>query len=228
MHRTSRALVVYARVPEIGRVKTRLQPRFTREQSLRLHVAMLDDTLERMRAACAGDATLWVSWSGAPPADPEPGAPARGLPWETQAGATLGERMLATITARCAGGFTHVVLIGSDTPHLPPSRVREAFDALDTHDVVLGPSEDGGYYLLGVRRPHISMFDGMPWGEPAVLSETRVRLRQAALSCHELERLYDIDTPEDALRLWKGPDPEPVPHRTRGVLRELFGDQSAG
>jgi rSAM/selenodomain-associated transferase 1 len=219
----SRALVVYARDPERGRVKTRLQPRFAPEQALRLHEAMLSDTLDAMRVACEGLATLWLSWSAAPRHAFRADAEAEGILQEIQAGAGLGDRMRNTLERRVAEGCTRTLLIGSDTPHLEPARIREAFAALDHHHVIVGPAEDGGYYLLGARCVHPALFEGIPWGGPEVLSLTRAALRKAGLSWHELPVLFDVDTARDARRLWSLASGHPGLSRTRAVLEETFG-----
>lgn len=221
-------LVLYARAPRLGHVKTRLQPDLSAWQALQLHEAMLADTIERLRAACDGVATLCVSWSGEPPMTGEVSRLARGLRWEVQRSGTLGDRMGDTFHACEVAGFRRTVLIGSDAPHLPPSRVREAFEALARFDVVLGPTADGGYYLVGARRVPAVLLHDMPWGTSEVLPVTRARLAQAGLSHHELSVDFDCDTPDDARRLLlelrarRDRSDADVPPRTLAVLEVLF------
>ncbi len=198
----ARALVVYARPPVAGAVKKRLLPAFTPGQAVLLYEAMLCDTLERMAEAAGESASLFVSWSEAC----EPGGELAGLlpPWrsELQRGGDLGERMAATLQEKLHGGFEAVVLVGADAPGLPLSYVRRGFEELAAHDVVLGPCEDGGYYLLGSRRLHPRLFQNVPWGTSQVLSVTRDRLRNERIPWHELPVWRDVDTPEDVARLW--------------------------
>ncbi len=216
-----RALVVYARIPVEGEVKTRLGPRFGDRLALRLHEAMLGDTLDRMLSCCEGLATVWVSWGGAAAPAGALGDLTRGLPREVQRDGSLGDRMRSTIAARLAEGFAQVVLIGADTPHLPVSFVHRAFAALDGTDVVLGPSEDGGYYLIGALGDHPRLFEGVPWGGRDVMAVTRQRLIEGRLRHVELPVWYDIDTPEDALRLGRDAGAIDQLPRTRAVLAGL-------
>jgi rSAM/selenodomain-associated transferase 1 len=216
-----RALVVYARAPVEGEVKTRMGPRFGDRLALRLHEAMLGDTLDRMRSCCEGLATLWVSWGGDAPPSGALADLTRGLPREIQREGPLGGRMRATIAARVAEGCAQVILIGADTPHLPVPFVHRAFEALDEADVVLGPSEDGGYYLIGARGDHPRLFEDVPWGGRDVMAVTRRRLIEEQLRHVELPMWYDIDTPEDALRLGRDSAAMETLPRTRAVLAGL-------
>src|SRR5262249_38968052 len=146
-----------------------------------LHEAMLADTLERVGNACRGAADLFVSWSGEPPASGEVADLSRPLSQEIQSGSTLGERMAFTLRSLRRSGQHHVGFIGSDSPHMPARTPLEAITALEDLDVVLGPAEDGGYYLLGVQGTHPELFTGIPWGTSEVLSATRRRLHEAGL-----------------------------------------------
>ena len=223
-----RALVVYARVPVEGQVKTRLGPRFGGRLALRLHEAMLGDTLDRMREASAGLATLWLSWGGRAPV---PGAledVTRGLSFEVQTEGSLGDRMQRTIRARLEEGFGQVVLLGSDAPHLPAERIPEAFAALEGADVVVGPSEDGGYYLIGARADHPRLFEQVPWGTSDVLAITRRRIVELGLRHVDLPAWYDVDNPADVLRLSRDARALEALPRTRAVLASLPMDDQPG
>ena len=112
-------------------------------------------------------------------------------------GADLGKRIKDAAEeslTRFGGG---VLLIGTDCPTLSPALLREAAEALDTHDAVLGPSTDGGYYLLGLRRVEPRLFDGIAWSTEAVADQTRAVLAKAGLRTRELPALTDIDTEAD-------------------------------
>lgn len=208
--RTS-ALVMYARPPILGQVKTRLQPAYSAAEALALYEAMLADCVERIvRAAVPGHPaaplvpfTPFLSWSG--PCEPAAGLREMlgSIQMERQTGADLGERMASTIQGKLAAGFRQIVIVGSDAPSLPPVYLAHAFDALGTADVVIGPAADGGYYLIGARRLHPRLFQKMPWGTGDVLKVTRKRLKEGKVSCHELPVWYDVDTPSDVARLWK-------------------------
>lgn len=222
--------MLYARSPALGEVKTRLLPACTPAEALALHRAMTDDSIERLGLACAGLASFFVAWSGHPAAAPLPS----GAVVERQARGDLGARMAQTVRRRTDEGFGAVALVGSDTPHLPTARLREAFAALDSADAVAGPADDGGYYLLAVRAPHPALFAGIPWGTSAVLEATRERARQAGLSLRELAPWYDVDTPRDLERLRadladrrRAGDPD-VPRRTWAALAVIRPVPQAG
>lgn len=118
-----------------------------------------------------------------------------------QEGGELGARMHHALTNGVSRGGP-VVLIGTDCPHLSEADLREAFEALaDGHDTVLGPSADGGYYLIGVNCPQPQLFIDIEWSTPRVLNETRARLRSTNMRWHELRTLHDIDTPADLIHL---------------------------
>ncbi len=224
--RTS-ALILYARPPVPGRVKSRLQPALSPEEGLELYRAMLADILERMTRLSRGLAVPFVSWSE--PHQPE--GELRGLlesvGSEHQVGDDLGERMATTLRGKLQAGFKHVVFIGSDAPNLPLEYLRKAFEALQSVDVVLGPAADGGYYLLGCRRMHPNLFQTMPWGTERLLKVTRQRIKGSRISHQELPSWYDVDTPADVARLWsdlrhmaaKGAGD--LPHRTFEMLARL-------
>jgi len=197
-----RALTIYARPPELGRVKTRLQPDLTPRQSLELYEAMLADVLERTLRAAEGSCDVFVSFSGACAAGGELGALLASARVEYQMGDDLGQRMSHTIQTRLREGYARVVLIGSDSPNLPLDYLDQAFEALAAVDVVIGPADDGGYYLIGARRLHPRLFQRMPWGTERVMVETRERMASGRVTCHELPRWYDVDTPAAVARLW--------------------------
>jgi uncharacterized protein len=118
-----------------------------------------------------------------------------------QQGTDLGSRMHAAINDRLAAGATHVVLIGSDLPNLPPAHVEAAFVELEAgRDLVLGPAEDGGYYLIGMRRPQPAIFSGIDWGTPGVLKQTLAAAARAGLDVALIEPWYDVDQPDDLRR----------------------------
>lgn len=117
-----------------------------------------------------------------------------------QEGDDLGERMNHALTAGLSRGGP-VVLIGTDCPMLTVDDLHEAFYALAKHDAVLGPSADGGYYLIGLNSPQPQLFTEMPWSTSSVLNDTHTRLNSAGLRWHELRTLHDIDTPADLIHL---------------------------
>jgi rSAM/selenodomain-associated transferase 1 len=207
------ALVVFCKLPVPGRVKTRLAASVGDEEAAAIYRAMAEACLEEMRALEPGTRCRIAF-------DP-PGAEAAMRAWlgrETalapQRGADLGARMLHAFREAFAGGSRRVVVIGTDCPDLRSEHVREAMRHLETKDAVLGPSEDGGYYLIGLRRPHGCLFEHMPWSTGEVLQRTRETLRGTGLTWAELETLRDVDDENDlrAVRssssAWKSPPGE--------------------
>ena len=118
-----------------------------------------------------------------------------------QVGGDIGRRMADAFSKVFQQGAAKSILIGADLPDLSAAVVEEAIAALDESDIVLGPSHDGGYYLLGMKRIHEDLFKDIPWGTEQVLERTREKVRNLALSCSLLPVLRDIDTGED-LRQW--------------------------
>lgn len=189
-------LIVFARVPLAGRVKTRLAARIGDDAAARLYDAFVRDLVGRFSAA-----PFAVRWAVAPPAD---GFCDRfGLPADRcreQVGGDLGERMRRGLEDALAAGAGRCVLVGSDTPHLGVERVVEAFDRLADADLVVGPASDGGYYLIGMKEPH-DVFSGVSWSTPSVLAETEARSRRLGLSLARIADDFDVDEWDDLLRL---------------------------
>ena len=222
-----RAVVIYARPPVRGKVKTRLQPALTPDEGLALYEAMLADVIERVTRAAAGRATTYLAWSEACVPPESLSETLRSVSVEQQTGVDLGERMAHTLQEKLRGGFGQCVLVGADSPNLPLDYLRQSFEALRDVDLVFGPADDGGYYLLGARRLHPQIFQRMPWGTDRVLAITRQRLKDGRVPHRELPRWYDVDTPADLARLWKdlqhmkakgAPD---LPGRTFHILASL-------
>lgn len=214
-------VAVFARYPRIGQVKTRLSPAISPALALELHTAMLMDALECAREAGAGPLILyWAAGSG----EPVGGFPiSRGIETRTQRGDDLGERLCAAFADLLSDPGDRAVVIGADCPDLTPDLVRDAFGALGRHDLILGPADDGGYYLIGLRRHVPALFRGVPWGTGSVLAQTLERAKEAGVEVVTLGALGDIDTPEDligfvARRCFTSPGPGA---RTEAALREM-------
>lgn len=214
-------VLVLAKRPEAGRVKTRLAATLGDPATTRLAHAF---TLDTLRAAARVDAaTCHVAYA---PADAggwfRHHAPRAVL--HRQPERDLGARMAAGFAAAFAAGATRVVCVGTDTPHVSSARLRAALDTLDSADICVGPAEDGGYYLIGMRRLHPPLFEAMPWSTPDVLPATRARAAALGLALVELERDVDVDDAPSlrrfAARLADLADPDAAPV-TRRALREL-------
>jgi uncharacterized protein len=194
------ALVVFAKAPQPGRVKTRLAPSLGEERAARLHARMIEGTVRiasqagfgRVELHCAPHAghstfaTLACRYS---------------LVLRAQGSGDLGARMQRAFE-RALRTARIVVLIGTDCPVLRVADLRAGARALQSGaDAVLSPAEDGGYALIGLRRTSPRLFCGIEWGSDSVLAETRRRLRELGWRWRELRTVWDVDRPEDYARL---------------------------
>ena len=205
-------LLLFAREPVRGRVKTRLQGALGEAGTLRLH-----EDLIRHSARMVQRSGL-CPWRFCVAGDPDHGlfqtlradlAPVR------QRGEDLGERM-ATAAAEALQHWRHVILLGTDCASVDAAVLAQALEALECgRNVVLGPAADGGYVLLGLDDVGWLSFRGMPWGTSAVLALTRARLRESGADWCELPTGWDVDHPADLARLaqlegWLGDAPPPA------------------
>jgi rSAM/selenodomain-associated transferase 1 len=195
------AVAVMARVPGAGPVKSRLHGPLTPEQATALYRCFLLDRLDAL-AALPGIAPV-VAFT-------PPGARAQmaalatvGIRLVAQEGEGLTERLTRLFARLLDEGHAAAVAMDSDSPTLPMAWVGEAARALAAAeaDVVVGPSEDGGYYLIGLRAPHPELFEAMPWSTPAVLATTLERARGLGLAVSLLPAWFDVDTAADLDRL---------------------------
>jgi len=202
MNTPQRRLIVFTRHPEPGLVKTRLIPALGRAAATALHRRLTLRTLRTANAAAQEmRAVLEIWYAGG---TDETMHHWLGDSWQCvpQNGADLGERMSTAFARSFENGTTAVVLIGTDSPHLTPGILNSAFAALDSHNVVLGPARDGGYYLLGLTQPVPRLFKNIRWGTDQVLSQTLEILRRSNLEPVLLPELNDIDRPED-VTVWQ-------------------------
>ncbi|MGD9832490.1 MAG: TIGR04282 family arsenosugar biosynthesis glycosyltransferase [Piscinibacter sp.] len=192
-------VAVLAKAPIPGLAKTRLIPALGPRGAARLQRRLTRVAVQTARDADLGPVTLWCA----------PDARHRffkALQQTTavrclvQPGGDLGNRMHTAIRLHCAQG--PLLLIGTDCPVLRPDHLRRAARALiDGEDAVFQPAADGGYVLVGLRRPQAALFDDIAWSTAAVMSQTRARARALNLHVREFETLWDVDVPEDLARL---------------------------
>ena len=197
----NRALIIVAKQPEAGRTKTRLSPPLSGEQAATLYHCFLLDTLELMQRAEIVQPILAYTPDEAEPFFRE--IVPDGFELVPQVGPDLGERLHNVLRHCLENGYDQAVVMDSDSPTLPVELLRQAFQALDApgNDVVLGPCEDGGYYLIGLKRPCAALFRGIPMSTPRVAAETMLRAREQGLRTVELPRWYDVDVYADVQRL---------------------------
>ena len=192
-------LIVFVKYPGRGAVKTRLARRIGRETAVEVYRCFVADTVAMAREAGFRPWVFFhpraarramIEWLG-----PD-------LAYEPQKGRDLGERMCGAFQ-RAFRECRRAVLVGSDTPDLPPAVVREAFHGLERHDAVLGPAFDGGYYLIGLTSAGLlpALFQGLAWGGALVFERTRQLLEEKGLSFHLLPPWGDIDEYEDLASL---------------------------
>jgi rSAM/selenodomain-associated transferase 1 len=191
------AIAILAKAPLPGLAKTRLAPVLGADGAADLQARLIERIVTTAQAAAVGPVTLWATPDHHHPVF-QTIAALLGVALAVQPDGDLGTRMMAAITA--AGGPAMVV--GTDCPGLTPEHLRAAARALvDGVDVVIVPVDDGGYGLIGMRRPQPALFDGMTWSTSSVMAETRRRLTQLGLSWREPARLWDVDLPADLERL---------------------------
>jgi rSAM/selenodomain-associated transferase 1 len=189
-------LLVFIRAPEAGRVKTRLSKRLSQDMVLELYKRFVLDVL-RALGRCQypikvyyyppGADSMMREWLG------------RGYTYHVQQGNDLGERMAAAFRSVFSEGFKQALLVGTDLPDLPERVIHDGFDALYTHNSVVGPTFDGGYYLIGFNADSYrqEIFEDVTWGTGEVFEQTLSRLRSHGHRYHLLMRWHDIDEYED-------------------------------
>jgi len=191
------ALIIFVKNPVPGQVKTRLARSIGNQQAADVYTRLLAHT--RRVTAGLKEIQCLVYYTDAVD---------RSDLWEgeryekrAQQGANLGERMAGAIAETIEIGFNKVVIIGSDCPEIKEEHIRQAYLHLDEVDIVIGPASDGGYYLLGMKMLHQSLFEGIAWSSDEVLKTTLTKLKAQGLSHQLLEVLSDIDELEDYLKI---------------------------
>ena len=192
------ALLVIAKQPAAGQTKTRLAPPLTPAEAAALYECFLRDTLTVARAVPGVARLLYYA-----PDDAAGyfGALAPDFALTPQVGVDLGARLDHALTLLLEGGYERVVVMDSDSPTLPAGYVAQAFAALDRHDVVLGPCDDGGYYLIGLTRPRPRLLRAVRMSQPHVLRDTLALAADAGLRAALLPGWYDVDTAGELARL---------------------------
>jgi rSAM/selenodomain-associated transferase 1 len=196
---SQRRLLLFTKPAREGRVKTRLIGDLTPAEAAALHAAFLEDLLDRLRG---GSFDLRLAWA-LDPGEPVPAGPFSGVPGVRQEGEDLGERLFRTLSAAAAEAPA-VAALGSDHPTLALEVVHDAFERLEAGaDIVLGPAEDGGYYLIALRAAAVvpRLFEGIAWSTDQVFPETLARCRELGLRIELLPQAADVDTPDDLHRL---------------------------
>ncbi|WP_426417620.1 TIGR04282 family arsenosugar biosynthesis glycosyltransferase [Aestuariirhabdus sp. LZHN29] len=197
---STRALLLFAKPPVRGQVKTRLISQLGAGVATDIHRRLLSDTAMTLTRCSGVQLQLWMGFDEGHSAFSAPVF--SGWSRHLQVDGGLGERMEAAIA--CAlKSYETVVVVGSDCPVLTPAYIESAFIALEQQaPVVFGPAEDGGYVLLGLRENTPALFRNIDWGSERVMQQSRERLQALAMPWVELDTLWDVDRPQDVMR-WK-------------------------
>ncbi len=193
----------FVKSPESDQVKTRLQPHLNKEQATQVHINLACHVAQEAAGFRSAELELWSSAAGA---FVDGLSQKHGVAHYRQEGSGLGERLLHTVKNTLVDADA-VILIGSDCPFIDSNYFDEAIAQLSQNDVVIGPATDGGYVLFGLKKAHVSLFEGIAWGTEVVYEQTRAKIKALGLGSGVLSALADIDRPEDLalLRLpqWK-------------------------
>jgi hypothetical protein len=199
-HSTKRdcMLVIMAKAPRLGLVKTRLAQNFPIPAILDLYRCLLDDTMSLAKSLDSAEVAIMC-----PASDLEDlsRAAGNGVRVVAQMGDGLAAGLTSVFAIFGAAGGQRIIAFNSDTPHLPPSVLHCAFEALLAFDVVVGPTNDGGYYLVGAKAPHPALFEGDGMGTRSALDALLARARAMKLSVGFTDSFYDIDVAADLVQL---------------------------
>ena len=227
------ALVIFAKAPIAGQVKTRLCPPLTHDEAATLHGSFVLDMLERTKVAtaklklpidrylaCAPSSTLVFF---------QIMEERQSVKLIDQVGDDLGARMEQTFATLFGKGYQRVFIVGTDVPSLPLDHYKQALALLDTHDVVLGPALDGGYYLIGLKRPRPELFAGIAWSTDRVLAATQEKAASLGLKLALIPSWRDVDSVDDLQALIdasaadakKPKNEQAFSTRTAGALQHL-------
>jgi rSAM/selenodomain-associated transferase 1 len=186
------ALLIFTKNPEAGKVKTRLAATIGNEAALAVYKQLLSHTVEITNYLLVDKFVFYSNHI-----DHEDIWVNDCYFKEVQAGAGLGERMKNAFTSIFQKDYNKIVIIGTDCPGINAGIIMNAFAYLDSHDVVIGPAEDGGYYLLGMKQLYPELFENVNWSTSTVFDETTIKCAKLGLNCYLLPVLKDIDEEKD-------------------------------
>ena len=187
-------LAIFTKTPQLGRVKTRMQPRYSPQFSLALHRHLIEYCLRRWTNAAVCNIDVWIT--GDVSEEETVFLPWQHLCFQQQQGDDLGQRMAYAVKCTLASS-KGIILVGTDCPFITEDYLVLACQNLCSVDVVIGPAADGGYVLLALKRDYPDLFTGIDWGESHVFEQTLAAIKQQHLSYFILPTLSDIDRPDD-------------------------------
>lgn len=191
-------IALMAKQPQVGQTKTRLVPALSPQQAVAMSEALLLDSIALIRDLDWADMALAIT-----PFESKPyfeGITPPGTRLVPVVGEHIGECLVQAINMLLTIGYSKALLLNSDSPTLPPEFLVQAAGLLEHVDLVLGPAEDGGYYLIGMSRPHPGLFEGIAWSTEMVLAQTLDRARELGLNSALTPPWRDVDTADDLAR----------------------------
>ncbi len=196
-------IVIMAKFPEAGKVKTRLQPFLTPNESADLAMCFLQDAVNKVITVSKN---VLISYTPKENYDDFVKLLPENFNFEAQKGADLGDKLLNAFQVAFDLNFEFVVVIGTDSPTLPTNFMTNSFEILQNNDAVIGETSDGGFYLIGLKKTdklNLKLFDQVEWSSPNTFKQTKNNFEKLNLSFFELPIFYDVDTPEDLAKLQK-------------------------
>lgn len=190
--KSKKLLLIFVKNPEKGKVKTRLAKTVGDDKAYKIYLKLLNFTIQVVKKVDAKKQIWYSSFI-----DDSDGLGGPDFKKKLQHGKNLGQRMLKAFQSGFEDHFEKIVIIGSDCPGITPKIINDAFTGLNQNEVVIGPSEDGGYYLLGLRKLIPGIFEDIPWSTEQVFFETVNVLKKEEKDFELLPVLNDIDTAED-------------------------------
>lgn len=193
-------LTIFVKAPRYGKVKTRLGEKTGYEQARRIHMGMTEDLLANFKQRTRFELRICF-W---PPDAREEMEKWLGTGYRmvAQTGKNLGEKMDHAFQQGFEEGYRKIVIIGSDLPEISGDDIHKVLNSLDTHDLVIGPARDGGYYLIGLKAIHPKLFRDITWSTGEVFRLTIRKARELGLSVDTLDEREDIDDEESLFRFW--------------------------
>jgi uncharacterized protein len=186
----SNLLIIFVKNPVLGKVKTRLAKSIGQEKALKVYKYLIDHTCS-IASMTNADCEVWYS-------DFKVDLENRELPKaKVQIEGDLGEKMSFAFRQGFKNGYKNIVIIGSDCPEITSDHIDDAFQSLQISDIVIGPSDDGGYYLLGMKKWNPKLFQNIEWSTSRVFNQTVMAMEEESLTLSKLVKLNDIDTIED-------------------------------
>lgn len=208
-------LLIFARLPKAGANKTRLIPAIGAENATRVYRQLADRTLSQARhLASEQGCQVTICFTGGTACDVQTEF-GEDLAYRQQVGSSLGARLRLATGSAFDAGAKRVVVIGTDCPSLTSDDLKTAYEQLENHDVVIGPAHDGGYYLIGLKADHASLFADVDWSTSLVFEQTLQKARILKLSVLALRKLPDVDFPEDLLPLRRNTEGLQFPFKTQ-------------